>query len=117
MALDKKILSIDSDDDNKDYQAFDEFLQEDTNRKKNHTASEIEQIGDTLLEEIEIKKTRQEIKRGKHILYILKHDDRIYSEKLLKSYSYEDIYNIYLEVKQTKRSAIAKFFHFLFNFD
>ena len=35
MTIDKNILSIDSEDDNKNYKAFSEYLEEDTTRKKN----------------------------------------------------------------------------------
>ena len=35
MTFDKKILSIDSEDDDKDYKAFSEYLEDDTRRKKN----------------------------------------------------------------------------------
>jgi len=117
MTLDKNILSIDSDDDNENYEAFNEYLINDTERKKGIAASEIEQIGEELLTEIEIKKTKQEIKKGEYILYILKHDDEIYSEKVLKSYSYEDVRMIYAELKKKNRPAIVKFFHFLFNIE
>lgn len=117
MALDKNILSIDSDDDNENYGAFSEYLENDTERKKNRAASEFEEIGEELLTEIEAKKTKQEIKKWEYILYILKHDDKTYSEKVLKSYSYGDVRMIYAELKKKNRPAIVKFFHFLFNIE
>ena len=56
MAFDKKILSIDSEDDSKDYEAFSEYLKEDTTRKKNLTAHEIQEIADKVsAHEIEAK--------------------------------------------------------------
>jgi len=72
MSLDKNILSIDSDDDNDNYEAFSEYLNEDTNRKKNHTALEIEQSGDLLLKEVERKNKNKKLKASKLIPYILK---------------------------------------------
>ena len=117
MALDKNILSIDSDDDNENYGAFSEYLENDTERKKNRAASEFEEIGEELLTEIEIKKTKQEGKKWEYILYILKYDDKTYSEKILKSYSYDDVRMIYAELKKKNRPAIVKFFHFLFNIE
>lgn len=117
MALDKKILSIDSDDDNENYEAFSEFLENDTKRNKNRVAGEIEEIGETLLTEIEIKKNRREIEKNEYISYILKHGNEIYIESVLKSYSYEDVYLIYSELKKKNKSAIVKFFHFLFNIE
>ncbi len=115
MSLDKNILSIDSDDDNDNYEAFSEYLNEDTNRKKNHTALEIEQSGDLLLKEVERKNKNKKLKASKLIPYILKNCDGKYDEDELNSYSFEDIQDIYNETKIRKRPAIVKFFHFIFN--
>jgi hypothetical protein len=118
MAIDEKILSIDSDDDNNDYESFDEFLQEDTKRKKNKTVSEIELMGNQYLKEIERKNKQKELKKTKLIPYILNHSKGKYDiEDLdeLNSYSFEDVQDIYNQLKTENRSKIAKFFHFLFN--
>jgi len=116
MALDKKILSIDNNDDDKNYLAFSEYLEEDTQRKKQKAISEIEKMGEDLLIEIEKKKVRKEIIKEKYIRYIMKHHDgSVFSEKALKSYSYEDVLQIYNEIKELKRSKINKFFRFIFN--
>jgi hypothetical protein len=116
MAFDKKILSIDSDDDNKDYDVFNEFLEDDTRRKKNKTASFIEEIGEQCLTEMGSKKKRKlQIAYIDYIPYIIKYCNDRYSEDELKSYSFEDIQGIYKEIKAERRPAIVKFFHFLFN--
>lgn len=118
MAIDEKILSIDSDDDNKDYEAFDEFLQEHTKRNKNKVASEIESMGTQYLKEIERKNKQKELKKTKLIPYIVNHSQGKYDiEDLdkLNSYSFEDVQDIYNQVKTENRTRIAKFFHFLFN--
>ena len=116
MALDKKILSIDSDDDNKDYEAFKQYLEEDTRRKKKKTASFIDEIGDQCLNEIGSKKKHKlQISYLEYIPYILKYCNEKYTEDDLKSYSFEDIRDIYKEIKAEKRPAIVKFFHFIFN--
>ena len=83
MAIDKSILSIDSDDDNKDYKAFSEYLEDDTRRKKNLTAREIQEVADNLVKEIERKKRNQALKSQKLIPYILKHCDEKYTEEEL----------------------------------
>ena len=116
MELNKKILSIDYDDDDKNYQAFTEFLDENTQRTKNKIANDFEKIGQDLLAEIEIKKLKKEIKKQKLILYILKHSKDVFSEHVLKSYTLEDVQEIYNELKQT-RSTFTKFFHFIFNIE
>jgi uncharacterized protein YfkK (UPF0435 family) len=116
MAYDKKILSIDSDDDDKSYLAFSEYLEEDTERKKKLTAREIQEIADDLVLEIERKKRNQKLKSQKLIPYILKHSEEKYSEKELLGYSYNDVQDIYNEIKaQRQESPAVKFFHFIFN--
>ena len=75
MTIDKSILSIDSDDDDKNYLAFSEYLEDDTRRKRNLTAKEINEVGENLLKEIERKKRNQALKSQKLIPFILKHCD------------------------------------------
>jgi hypothetical protein len=115
MVIDKKILSVENDDDNKDYGEFNEFLENHTKRVKQKTAQEFEKIGKDLLIEIEKKKLRKEIQKDKCILYILKHDNKVYSKDVLKSYSFEDVLEIHNEIKASKQSKISKIFKFLFN--
>ena len=115
MALDKKILSVDADDDDGvDIKSFTKFIFENTDRNKNSTAKQFDEIGDDLLYEIEVKKTRKELKKQKFIKYILKHDkDIVYSDRILKSYSYEDVKQIYDELKN--KNIFRRVFHFIFN--
>ena len=115
MLPNKNILSIDSDDDHENYKAFSEYLDEDTKRKKNRTALEIEQSGDFLLKEIERKNQNKKLQANKLIPYILKNCDGKYDEDELNGYSFEDIQDIYNEIKIKRRPAIVKFFHFIFN--
>ena len=115
MAIDKSILSIDSDDDNKDYKAFSEYLEDDTRRKKNLTAREIQEVADNLVKEIERKKRNQAIKSQKLIPYILRHCDEKYTKEELLGYAYNDVQDIYNEIKFQKQSPIKNFFRFIFN--
>jgi hypothetical protein len=115
MAVDKNIVSIDADDDDKDYLAFSEYLDQDTQRKKNMAAREIQQVADNLLREIERKKRNQALKSQKLIPYILRHCDEKYTEEELLGYNYNDVQEIYDELKKEKQSFFSKFFHFLFN--
>jgi hypothetical protein len=117
MATNDKILSIDSDDDNNDYDAFNKYLEEDTNRKKNKTILEIESMGDMYLKEIELKNAQKDIRKQKLIKYILKHSKLTYSGNVLNSYSFEDIQEIYNELKSQNKSFLTKIFHFIFNVD
>lgn len=117
MVLDRKILSIDSDDDNKNYQAFDEFLQEDTKHRKNAMSSEIEEMGSQYLKEIDRKKRNKELKKSKLIPYILLHSSNLYDIDELNSYSFEDVQMIYNQIRKENRSFVSKFFHFLFNIE
>jgi uncharacterized protein YfkK (UPF0435 family) len=115
MAVNKTILSIDSDDDDKNYKAFSEYLEDDTKRKKNLTAREIQQVADNLVNEIERKKRNQALKSQKLIPYILRHCEEKYMEEELIAYSYNDVQDIYNELKVEKQSFINKIFHFIFN--
>ena len=115
MTVDKNILSIDSEDDNKDYEAFSEYLKEDTTRKKNLTSKEINEVAENLLQEIERKKRNQTLKSQKLIPYILKHCDKKYTKEELTGYSYNDVQDIYNEIKSMKQSSIKKFLSFIFN--
>lgn len=115
MSFNKKILSVDSDDDGNNYEAFSEYLDHNTQRKKSKTAKEIQELGDELIDEIERKKRNKEQKSRNLIPYILKKCDGKYSEKELISYSYNDVKDIYDEIKFENRPIIVKFFHFIFN--
>lgn len=116
MAIDEKILSIDADDEEEvDIKSFTIFVEENTKRNKNVIANQFIEIGEDLLIEVEEKKARKEILKDKHIKYIMKHHDgSVYSEKQLKSYSYEDVLNIYNELK-TRGTFLQRLFRFIFN--
>ena len=115
MELDKKILSVDADDDDGvDIKSFTKFIFENTDRTKNSVARQFDEIGQDLLYEIEVKKNEKELKKQKLIKYILKHNRGIvYNDRILKSYSYEDVKKIYNELKG--KSVFRKIFHFIFN--
>jgi putative lipase involved disintegration of autophagic bodies len=114
MPIDKKILSIDADDDDGvDIRSFTKFVQQNTDRTKNSTANQFNELGEDLLAEIEEKKTRKEFQKQKLISYVLKHNKGIYSERLLKAYSYEDVKDIYDELKN--KNVLRRVFHFVFN--
>ena len=114
MAIDKNILSVDSDDDIS-YLALDEFLKNDTIIKKKKSITEIHELGERLIEEIELKNKKKSIKIDKLIPYIIKNSDDKYTLTELKSYSFKDVQDIYNEIKKQKQSLIVKIFHFIFN--
>lgn len=114
MAVDPKIISVDTDDDDGvDIKSFTIFMRENTERNKNTTANQFAELGEDLLTEIDEKKQRKELKKEKLIKYILKKDKGIYSERQLKSYSYEDVRDIYMELRDNK--LFRRIFHFIFN--
>lgn len=115
--MDSKITSIDFDDDDKDYIGFNKYLEEDTNRKKNKALFEIEEMGDLYLKEIDRKKKEKQQKQIKLISYIIKHDKKNYCEEELLSYDFEDVMQIYKEIKEKKKPVIVKFLHFLLNIE
>lgn len=114
MSVDKKILSVDADDDDVDYKSFVKYIGEDTDRTKNVIAKDFNLFGDDLLAEIDAKNIQRNIKKQKQIDYILKHGENTYSQHALNSYSFEDVRNIYDELRE-KRSVIKKIIHFIFN--
>lgn len=116
MAIDRKILSIDEDeDDSIDYNSFNTFLQDDTRRKMAKTVKDITVLGEDLLQEISEKKARQNIEKAKYVKYIMKHNKGIYTAERLMSYEFADIFYMYTELKDTKQSKLKTFFNFLFN--
>ena len=115
MAINEKILSIDSDDDNKNLSEFTEFLQEDTERKKKQAAAMINELGDVLVKSVEKKKKAEKLKAEKMIPYILKHTVGYYDKVELTAYSFKDVQDIYNSVKEEHSSFFVKFFKFIFN--
>jgi hypothetical protein len=113
MALDKKILSIDADDDDVDIKTFSKFIRDYTERDKNKTANEFQEIGEDLLLEIEEKNKRKNRLKIKHINYIRRHSDDN-TLRQLDSYSYKDVLNIYNEIRN-RRNFLNKAFRFIFN--
>jgi predicted CopG family antitoxin len=113
--MNKDLLSIEHDDDNEDYEAFNEFLTKHTERNKKKAYSEIEMFGDSYLKEIEWKKKKETNKKNKLIPYIIKHSEGKYDSKTLAEYSYEDVLDIYNEYRNKNRSFLSKIFHFIFN--
>lgn len=100
--------------------AYNKYLEEDADRRKKKTVSEFEELGGQYLNEIDKKKKRKQLTQIKLIPYILKYAGDIYDEDELKSYTLEDVQNIYDEVKdirKQKKSGITKFFHFLFGLE
>jgi hypothetical protein len=110
-------LSIDSDDVNVDYNALSEFLENDTKRNKNKIAIEFEERGEKLIQEIEIKKNIETVKKYEYIPYILKYSKGKYTAEELLSYSLNDVKAIFLDIKEEKKSKsfIIKFFKFILN--
>ena len=70
--ISNKELSIDHDDDRNDYNEFSKFLEEHTERQKRKTASEIIEMGDDYLAEIEHKKKVKQEEKKPYIKFILK---------------------------------------------
>jgi hypothetical protein len=112
MEVDKKILSIDSDDEGVDIKSFTIFMEDNTKRNKNKSANDFMEIGEDLLAEVEAKKTRKEKEKKKYIRYILRHS-KIHIKSQLTSYSLEDVKDIYDEIRSKR--PLRKAVHFIFN--
>lgn len=113
--LDDSVLSIDNDDNNDEsYTGFCDYLNNDTNRKKNSIISNINMMGDEYLKEIDRKKRIENKQKEKYVNYILKHSDN-YDRDGLFGYTLPDIINIHTEIRENKISTTKKLFNFLFN--
>lgn len=117
MDVDDNILSIDADDEDISYLSLAKHLEDDSERKKNQIFHEFEIMGDKYLKEIERKKKTQQSRIKKLIPYILKYRGDIHDNEELLSYSFEDVQDIYNEIRIEKKPAIIKFFHFIFNIE
>jgi len=117
MALRRDIPPIIDPDDNIDLESLSKHLEEDTNRKKSKTASEIEERGELLLKEINRKNRNKELMKNKLIPYIMNNAKGKYELDELNSYSFEDVQDIYNQLKKENRSTLTKFFHFVFNIE
>lgn len=115
--MDEEKDKLPLDDDLTEYISLTKHLKEDNERKKNLIFNEIEELGEVYLDEIERKKKRKKLTQKKLIPYILKHHSDIYNEKELFGYSFNDVQDIYNEIKAEKKSPIIKFIHFIFNIE
>ena len=113
MALDKKILSIDADDDDDvDVKTFSKFIYDNTEREKNKTANEFTKLGESFLIEVEEKNQRKEKEKKKFVRYILRHSKKYIKSQLI-SYSLEDVKDIYDEIRNNRPSH--RIIQFIFN--
>lgn len=118
MAIDREEFKIEPDaDDGMSVLSLVNHIEEDNERKKNQLANEFEELGSQFLNEIDKKKKRKGSKKSKLIPYILKHRGEDYDEEELLSYEYDDVLDIYNEVKKEKRPFITKFIQFVFNIE
>ena len=101
---------IDSVEEKLGYLSYSTYLEEDSRRNKNKTASFIAEIGEDLLSEIDNKKQQQQTPKEKYVKYILKHRKIVN----LMSYDFKDIVDIYNEVKKENQSFLSKAFQFIF---
>jgi hypothetical protein len=116
MSVNKKIFSIDSDDDDDvPYEAFIMHLHEDTQRKLKKATVDISKSGDDYLREIEQKKVRNNVLKAKYVKYIMKHNKGIYNAEILMSYELSDVFYMYNELRESRKSRLKNFFQFLFN--
>ena len=81
MALNREEFKIEpEEDDGVSALSLSKHLDEDTARKKNVAQSEIEEMGEKYLKEIDRKKKSKDLKSTKLIPYIVKHSDGKYDE-------------------------------------
>lgn len=107
----KKILSIDHDDDEKGYVPFSEYLENHTKRVRKREADVIDALGESLLSEIDHKNAIKDAAKKEQINYIIKKTSK-YSEEYLLELDYRDVLDIFNEVKYENRSFWVKLLEF-----
>jgi len=106
--LNKEILSIDHDDDEKvSYEPFADFLADHTNRIKKRESNDIAEMGESLLSEIDHKQSIKNITKEKQIDYIVKNSSK-YSYEYLLELDYRDVDDIFSETKEENKSFWVK---------
>ncbi len=111
----KNPLSIDYEDNEKDFDGFLKFIHKHTNQQKKYTAQEIEFMGEKLVKEKTKKEKRQDKQKLKLIDYIVeKQKNTFYDKEDLINYSYHDIIILHKQVKHDNRSAFRKFIELFF---
>ncbi len=111
--LEKKILSINHEDNDNGLEEFEKFLENHTENQKIGFLKEITERGDDYLQEISLKKRKKEPKKQKLIQYILDKSD-VYSEKELSEYDFESVFEIHNEIKYENRPFLRKIFDYVF---
>lgn len=114
MDSEKKITFVSDDDEKVDYESFSKFLNENVDRDKNSIAKQFNEYGEELLAEIDEKNQWKDKVKSKQIKHILKYSKKTYLPRQLNSYSYDDVRDIYNEIKKDN-SKLRKAFHFIFN--
>ena len=109
-------MPIDEDND-MSVLAYNQYLEDHTERDRNKVASEFEELGEQFVKQIDKKKKRQKVVQVKLIPYILKHAGDLYDREELEAYHLEDVQKIYDDLKKEKKPWITKFFNFLFNIE
>lgn len=107
----KEILSIDFEDDEVGYVPFNQFLENHTKREKNKDVSAIMDTGESLLAEIDHKKGIKDVTKANQIGFIIKKTGK-YSREYLLELDYNDVLDIYKEVKYETRSFWVKLLEF-----
>jgi hypothetical protein len=110
----KEALSIDYDDGEQqdDYDEFSNFLENHTERIKKNTASKILEMGEDFLNEIDHKKERKQKEKQPYIKYIIKKSNK-YSQKYLLDLDFNDVVDIFYEIKNENKPFLKKFIEFL----
>jgi hypothetical protein len=106
-------FSIDFEDDNDDFGKFYDDFVVNSNREKNLLVSEINTIGNTLVDDIEWRRNEKNKKKLKYVKYIISKTNR-YKENDLILYELDYIIELYRKTKN-ENSWLAKIINMLTN--
>lgn len=114
MTTNNNKISIDYDDNDDDFIGFIQLIETHTERQKNSFLSEIDRFGDVFIDELERKKKRELELKKEIIPIILKKEPNKYDYNVLLSYSYNDVRDIYNDVKAKRGNIFVRLFKFIF---
>lgn len=103
----------DLEESNIDYELFDKLVKDDILKDQLYFAKQLEQEGESLLKEMELKRKKYNEKKISLISYIMKKNDEYSFDELIQ-YDYRDILDIYNDIKYQNRPWWVKLFEFLF---
>lgn len=99
------------------YHSLDQYIREykkRTGNEKERVAKEISELGNSFVNEMELKFQEAEIQKEREISEIFKKSgERFGNKRQLHSMSHEEVHSIYIKMTESRKSWFTKFMDFL----